>query len=412
MIAIYLEIDEFTLRHFYCIVNSEEFILTGDTTDIIYCTELSTKIGNILIELLDFSDTFKTLLINCKNNIQSKEYYEDKNLNKDLICEELFNMQKKLNDQCNYFKYTDILIDITQKYNDFCGQCYTKKQKHIDNINLLKELENIVPNIPSNTEALLHFKEETSKKEKLIAELEDINFKDFTLKQLDGYISELDLLITNVALYCKNSNDTIFIVNDVDKICGTTNFMAYNYNLVSDFQKFSSVIKGVVVKDGQIFTDEAILKEKVENIKFIQIYQFNNIIELLNLTFINLINQNVHINFCHNCENFFIPENRTDEKYCNRISPQNPNKTCKEYGAKKTYRDEIKSIPLKYEHNKTSQFYRMRINRSKSKKEKLIYKKAFDKYKKEYQNKKSKYKLGKLNENDFIEWIKYQKNNI
>ncbi len=122
-----------------------------------------------------------------------------------------------------------------------------------------------------------------------------------------------------------------------------------------------------------------------------------------------IIEKKICIKKCANCGKFFIPQSRTDEKYCNNISPQNHNKTCKEYGAKKTYRDDRKSKPIDYEHNKTSQFYRMRINRSKTPKEKEKYQKKFDIYKENYQKKKQKYQSHRLEEADFVEWIKNQK---
>lgn len=147
------------------------------------------------------------------------------------------------------------------------------------------------------------------------------------------------------------------------------------------------------------------------NILFITAYNVYSFYDYINICIMYILNHNICIKKCHNCNNFFIPENRTDEKYCNRISPQNPNKTCKEYGAKKTYREEIKSRPIKYEHNKTSQFYRMRINRCKNNKEKSKYEKDFDTYKKTYQNKKAQYNAGNLQELEFVNWIKNQKTN-
>lgn len=142
---------------------------------------------------------------------------------------------------------------------------------------------------------------------------------------------------------------------------------------------------------------------------YIKSYEIYALKDIFNIYFNYFIESNIYIRKCKNCNKYFIPQNRSDEVYCNNKSPQNPNKTCKEYGAKKTYRDEIKSIPIKYEHNKTSQYFRMKINRAKTQKEKELYKKKFDLYKENYQKKKQKYQSHRLEEADFVEWIKNQK---
>ena len=134
--------------------------------------------------------------------------------------------------------------------------------------------------------------------------------------------------------------------------------------------------------------------------------------ELVSLYAKLIIEKKITVKKCKNCNRYFITESRTDEIYCNNISPQNPNKTCKEYGAKKTYRDNIKSRPLKDEHYKTSQFFRMRIQRNKGKNniqevEKL--EKLFNKYKTNYEKKLKQYNNKKLSEEDFINWIIEQK---
>ncbi len=151
-----------------------------------------------------------------------------------------------------------------------------------------------------------------------------------------------------------------------------------------------------------------------DNIKYLSSYQIEKASDILEVYRKLIIEKHICIKKCSNCNNFFITESRTDEKYCNNPSPQNPKKTCKEYGAKKTYRDEIKSIPIKYEHNKTSQFFRMRINRSSinNVKDKEIYQEQFNTYKKNYQERKEQYKSGKLKENDFVEWIIKQKEGV
>ena len=152
---------------------------------------------------------------------------------------------------------------------------------------------------------------------------------------------------------------------------------AYNYNLLCENRKFINYIKGVCEINNKLITDEELKNIDNKNINFIHIYQFNNIIELLNLAFISVIEKKVNIN---NCKKVFITQNRADEVYCNRISPQSPKKTCKEYGAKRTYREQQKERPIDKAHIQTSQFLRMRYIRSKDKKQAEIYKHKLDVY--------------------------------
>ena len=140
------------------------------------------------------------------------------------------------------------------------------------------------------------------------------------------------------------------------------------------------------------------------------VYKIQSIQHYFSAYFKYFFDNKFHISKCKNCGKYFIPLNRTDEKYCNNASPQNPKKTCKEYGAKKVYRDKLNSDLIKKSHYNTSQYYRMKINRCKkeNEREKLI--KEFEKYKTNYEKNKNKYNKGKITENDFSNWIIEQKN--
>ncbi len=251
--------------------------------------------------------------------------------------------------------------------------------------------------------------------------------KSFTLDYLKTYtleIKEIKKLVDTYFCYSSNS-----IYNNYDGIKKLFLFDVIENPINEFIFPTSKVEPKIKINDKYInvcdFLGKYLLKNKPKDksesrrilldyisknsIKLFVTYQIHTIKELLIISFIEILKNNLTIRKCKNCGLYFIPESRSDEKYCNRISPQNPNKTCKEYGAKKTYRDEIKSTPIKYEHNKISQFYRMRINRAKNQKEKTKYESIFNVYKENYQKNKMKYKSGKLKETDFIEWIKNQR---
>lgn len=138
-------------------------------------------------------------------------------------------------------------------------------------------------------------------------------------------------------------------------------------------------------------------------------YTISDFTELLNILIDQYFQKKFVIKICHNCGKYFIPSSRTDEKYCDNPSPQNSSKTCKEYGAKKTYRDKLNSDEARRAHYNTSQFFRMKINRAKEEQEIKLYTKLFNTYKTNYEKQKKKFNNNKISESDFINWIVAQK---
>lgn len=402
--------DEFPIRYFYCTLEDKEFILTGDREGLIYDTDICTSIGNILIEIMEFEGIIINLLTDCQKNIMNKNYHiHDEILNQNTVLENLHDLQLNLVKNCPYFRFTDVVKDISKKYITIFNESNLKNQKYINDLDTFDRLQSMLSDtFEENVEFKKNINKRLLKQKRKNEKLQNTDFKDFVLEQLSIYIEELHMTSLNILLYCQKAVDDNLTA--IEKI----NMISHNYNFVSDFRKFSCFIKAVDYKNGKIITDDELDDLSNKDLRFIQIFEFTNIIELLNLIFINLTNKKIHMNICTNCANFFIPTSRTDEVYCNRKSPQNPNKTCKEYGAKKTYRDEIKSIPIKYEHNKTSQFFRMRINRANTTntKDKEMYQKKFNTYKENYQKKKEQYQSGKLKEKDFVEWIIKQKEGV
>lgn len=264
--------------------------------------------------------------------------------------------------------------------------------------------------------------------------LENIDKEEADYEFLYQHKEYLEKSLKNYTFEKAISNQFIYIDSLYHDFELTYDFMNdYRYNLQNQyyFKAFEiprEMISCVIKQDNKIrlleskheilcgnVKDRKYIENRFDNdIKYLTSYQIEKASDIFEVYRKLIIEKNICIKKCSNCNNFFIAESRTDEKYCNNPSPQNPNKTCKEYGAKKTYRDEIKSTPIKYEHNKTSQFFRMRINRTSTDntKEKEMYQKKFNTYKDNYQKKKEQYQSGKLKEKDFVEWIIKQKEGV
>mgnify|MGYP001851321755 CR=1 FL=1 len=309
-----------------------------------------------------------------------------------------------------YIKELDLFKKRKKDILDFKEDVFSDMKNNIDDSNSIKILDDII-----DTNNIL------------IEYMKTQNIKTFTLDYLKSYVLELRQIKKLVDNYfCEPSNQ---LYDDFTGIKKLFLFEVIESPIVDFLFPISKVEPKIKINNNYInlfdfegkylYKSMSNDKEKNNNmlvnylsqndIKLFTTYRVCTIKELLTISFIEILKSQLVIKKCKNCGKYFIPESRTDEKYCNNPSPQNPNKTCKEYGAKKTYRDEIKSQPVKSEHNKTSQFYRMRINRAKNEKEKSLYEKKFNTYKEQYKNKKEQYKQGKLKEADFIEWIIKQK---
>lgn len=129
---------------------------------------------------------------------------------------------------------------------------------------------------------------------------------------------------------------------------------------------------------------------------------FDNFEELFKYVLVNMIKNNKSLKKCANCNKYFYPEKRSDAIYCDNISPQNKNLTCKEYGSKKLWYEKSKR-------NESSKLYRniyatkqMRVRRNP---EILSYEKDFLKFKEQSKQWKSDIKKGIKTENEFIDWL-------
>ena len=256
------------------------------------------------------------------------------------------------------------------------GTIDTLLDKHID------QLINIITNYEHYFNLYFGIIQNESYKNKGISYFQSMFMLDFELPRCklyyafekDNKIYPINILMTSV--YANLKDATLDISNQVlyDALFNKTAELEYNDELI-----------------------------------YLKCYEVTSLVDLLNIYFNFFIENKFCINKCKNCNKYFVPYNRTDEKYCDNISPQNSNKTCKEYGVKKAYRDKLNSNAVKKAHYNTSQFYRMKIKRAKTDKESSQYTKLFEQYKISYEKHKKKYNSNKITENDFINWINSQK---
>ena len=94
------------------------------------------------------------------------------------------------------------------------------------------------------------------------------------------------------------------------------------------------------------------------------LFEMNSVKDLLRFEFIKMIEHDVFIKKCKNCERFFIPRRRIDTEYCDRIWGDGPRK-CSEIGATLRYERKVASNPILDAHKKTYRRFNSRARTGK-----------------------------------------------
>lgn len=134
------------------------------------------------------------------------------------------------------------------------------------------------------------------------------------------------------------------------------------------------------------------------------IYEYNckNLDQFLQISFFTCITKNFNIKKCENCGKYFIAYQRSDEKYCNRISPQNIHKTCKQFANFENWKNNINSNEELKIYRRIYMAKQMQTRRNP---ENIDLKNNFELWKKEAQNKRNEYIHGNLSKKDFLNWL-------
>ncbi len=132
-------------------------------------------------------------------------------------------------------------------------------------------------------------------------------------------------------------------------------------------------------------------------------YECSNISDYMTASFLQLIENNYLILKCKNCNKYFIPYKRTDTYYCDRISPQDTAKTCKQYGADKAWWIRTKDKNDWYNlYRKVYQSFQMKAKRNPNKPQ---LKENFDSFRANANEWKKAVKDGTKTEEEFMNWL-------
>ena len=182
-----------------------------------------------------------------------------------------------------------------------------------------------------------------------------------------------------VASLVTHHNDVYSYSNDIDVILDTYSdkYLKYgNYSL-------EKLTKELDKNNSFIEMDNVYSSTKLSNIAFVVLEQLTK-------------NYNLPIKTCQYCGRYFIPSIRQDEIYCDL--PNADGKSCREKGAKQTYKEKLEKDPVLQEYRKAYQKKFMEVSRSNGDKQK---KENFDNWKVEIQEMLKQYKEDKDNQKLF-----------
>jgi hypothetical protein len=129
-----------------------------------------------------------------------------------------------------------------------------------------------------------------------------------------------------------------------------------------------------------------------------QLYIIDNIEDLYRFEFIKMIEHEIYIKKCKNCERFFIPKRRVDAEYCDRIWGDT-NRRCNEIGATIRYEKRVAENPILEAHKKA---YRRFNSRTRTKK---MTQSDFMAWSDEAAQKRDECLAGRLSFDEFAAWL-------
>lgn len=384
---------------YFIFENHESF--NNEISSAMFPIKRNLSIGTIFVNILNNKNYLYNSLSNLINKIVTFSSF-------DSIANFLTEFYTELKDyeyfQPVFFCLRDMLYSYIRSISNPSAQIshledLISKSKQIQNDNNLLKL--IYPDLTS-AEAIEVINKDISYYQEQIKNF-DSTSDNWKINEIaiifSKYIMNIKSTIENFCTYLNTNHDDVkkYLLWDM-YIPNST----YNYGVFDD-------------EDQAIYIQPAFEYNHFENTnsldKLIPLrkYQISEFIELLNL-FIDLyLQKKFIINKCEYCGKYFIPDNRSDEKYCSNPCPDAPSKTCKDYASKKNYAEKQKSDIINHEDYNTRQFFRMRIKRSKSEKEKYFYERNFETYKINYPKKRKKFENTKLSEDEFANWIVSQK---
>lgn len=139
-----------------------------------------------------------------------------------------------------------------------------------------------------------------------------------------------------------------------------------------------------------------------QKIALTQSLYINHLHQLCYIEFFQMVEKNIFIRKCKNCNKYFIPYSRPDTLYCDRLISED-GKTCKDVGAMNVYREKVKEDPIMEMYNRVYKKYNARVRYKK------ITQADFYDWSEKAREMRDKAKSGEITLEEFEEWLNNDK---
>lgn len=379
-----------------------------------YADKQMSSATQFIIDNLYSIDPFITSVIASEigNYYHSLAVTRDNNNNQiEVLKNEINDLKKLLEDADLYDEYFESKINEQEEYIDsIAGDNLIEGETEI--------LEELIKCQQSTASGHIYIKHEIKR---LTDEMHKLETNNVTISQVHTsvakYISNLiDSLISYhyyFDIYFGTIKKSELKKKDVAFFQTAFNmqFKVPNHLIYACYENKESILPlSSNLSEKKILEGLDILKEK-NKIRYLNEYEVCSLNDILAVYFYYFTQENIIIRKCANCGKYFIPAIRCDSKYCTNISPNNPQKTCREIGAKNFYKEKQNSNPITKEYTTTRNTLSKRIARCDKNDTKKLNKlqKALDYFVVNYEKQNKKYKTNKISEKEFVNWIISQK---
>ena len=132
--------------------------------------------------------------------------------------------------------------------------------------------------------------------------------------------------------------------------------------------------------------------------EIVQLYEMTTIDDLFRFEFVQMIERDIFIKKCKNCERFFIPKRRADAEYCERIYGDSQRR-CSEIGATLRYERKVAGNPILEAYSRA---YKRFNSRTRAKK---MTQNEFLNWSEEARRRRDECLAGNLPYEDFVAWL-------
>lgn len=274
------------------------------------------------------------------------------------------------------------------------------KEKIISANDVIKELENLSQN--DDYFIFNVFYADEIKRQLQNSTLDNAE-KDRRIKNILDYIEKTQLTFSTIIDFCFLYNaDITGYDRQIDRfifICNKLNYTIsqpkYTFATSDRNKKDKLNIKDIDFKA----LDAEYINFKLNNRNLNRFdgisYTCDSIDEFFSIFMLTIFERHYTISRCQNCGKLFVPYKKNDALYCDRISPQKDNKTCKEYASKKP-----KGVQELYRKIYMKKF--ARLNRNKNN---YTLKNDFETWKSQVDKLKSDLSNGIITDDDFEKWL-------